>query len=1080
MKHSPLALVVLIGLLLAGTLAAQSSTWNGSVDSRWDLAQNWTSGVPGSGVDAIIAPAPNLASTANVTGASCRGLLVQVGGVLEVVDGHPLKVHASSILQGNIIGEGDIIFKSSGTISATGGNSYPNVQIFGTYTLLDLVIRGDLIHQLQAGALSFDGLQTVEGNALFEGKTLLEAAADPGSVLEILGDGTSLTREDVIHPPLTINVLGDWTTNDRWLPLTGVVNFQGAGPQVITSPTVTTTSITLGSGSQITLQGTTTLTVQGSITVQGQLAAPPQTTISNDLVVPAASQLDVTELMTVAGSVINDGDISGLGTLTMNGTGMITGAGTFGNLEVDTADSIVIENTTGLVNGDFTMSDGSVTVAASNRFNVLGASTFDGGVLNGDAGSTLDLDGSASFAGTVAGASVPDISVAGDWTADQDFAPTMGSVILDGTEDSLISAAVEGGTLNFNDLQIVNGRRIAGTDLFLNVPTFTIAAGAAFSIGSAAADGILDDAGSSLGFGGGQMTIDGLLEIDRAELCLELGSVLTAGTGSTLRMTGTPNLPATICGPPCGNYEVNIGGRFEALNFAFLDMGPTGIRILETASIAAAPFDMRGGLFADGSPDPASVQLDVASTIELEFRDISFERQLLHMPEFNVRSTTFSTITFKNFSGNFAGPEFEDDPNDVIEWPPEMRTELATFNAQSAIGHIDVEITTIREVDLTSLRLFRMVDNSGVFVEMPGSPITPLGSMMTGADYSIVDFDVSFPSLYTYRIEEDLLRGGERVLGTNSATPREAVIGESLFVGIGGFADIGAAVAVAEKGSNIIVAAGTYPPFVLDRPVRIMSDGSGPFLVDTRGSKLVIRNIPAGESDIAIYDMQIIAPGGGPTGIEISNCDNVIILDNVQIDGASGVTALTIEKCRHVALQNCRLEGTDGLVVSDNSMVFILGGRVSTVSAILMSEVTHVATDIGMISSDPSSTITGLSGSSPRMEFPNLWPTSERVQIELSSDPGEMWCILQSETKGFFDLTILIPTEMILLLDPFQPLSLLRCGNMPASGRTSGALPIADDPSLWGMNTALQMFVMRPPFLRMGNVRDAVFLPPGN
>jgi hypothetical protein len=973
----------------------------------------------------------------------------------------------------------NFVFAGTGEIKSD--VDLPTVTIEGDYTLLDVLIGGNLDQASGAGPLNFAGTTTVQGNAIFYGPTLLETLPPPGSTLNILGDGNSQTSGPVLNPPLVINVTGNWTTNANWTPVTGIVNFQGSGPQVVTSPIVTTTSITAGSGSQLSFQGLQQLSVLGSLTVAGLFQLPPDASVSSDLIVPLASQLDLTATTLVGGSVIVDGSIFGTGSVRMVGGGIVTGSGVLGNLGINTAGFVEIQNTGGTVEGNFTVTNGQVNVAAGNTFQVNGKCDFLGGEIAGDAGSMIDVNGPVNFLGTVAGTSVPDIVCAGPYTADENFAPAMGTVTLDSANGQTIAAVAEAGTLKFNNLVIASGSRTPVTDIVLELQTLDVLPGAALVLSNPNPQ--LDDGGENLTLMGGTVNIDGLLEVDRAELCLEIGSVVNVGTGATIRIVGSSNLPATICGPPCGNYEVNIAGLIEAVNFQFLDMGPTGIRILDTATFGAAPLDFRAGLFAEGAPGPGSVQLDIATNIDLEFRDITFTRSLPDMPEFNVRTASTNTITFKNFAGNFGGPTFEDDPNNVIEWPADMRTELASFAASSQIDMIGIDFTTSMEVDLTDFRVLRDTNSSGTFVEIPGSPITPMGVGMSGASYALVDTNVMFPNVYTYRIEETLLQGSTRLLGEDSATPRSVVVGESVFVGPGGFTNIAAAASFAQPGDSIIVAAGTYPAFELTKPVSIVSDGTGPVIIDTMGGKVVVRDLMAGEEDVSFYGVEIMSSTDGPTGLEILNCGNPIVLDNLTINGTSGVAALSIDNSSQVALQECSLGGSDALAVSNNSIVYVYDGTINNLDVSNGSQVTHVDAGLnaGNSTADMTSTITALAGTSPRVDFHSLWSTGEGVLVTLTTDPGDFWCLFQAQNKLFFDLNIITPSEMVMMLDPFEPISLLRCNTMGSAGQISGILGIPNDPVLWGRSIGTQILALRAPFvIRFGNVRDAVYLPKGN
>jgi hypothetical protein len=712
----------------------------------------------------------------------------------------------------------------------------------------------------------------------------------------------------------------------------------------------------------------------------------------------------------------------------------------------------------------------------------MGRATMSGGVLQGAPNSTLAIDEDADWTGTTAGSSMPNIEVGGNWTADENFDPGSGTVNLTGTNDfdALLSASVEGGTLNFFDL-VISGDVAAGTDFVLECPTMLVTQTGDFNVGEAALESGKEELGSQIIVMGTSMTIDGLIEVEMAELCLEIGSVVNVGSTGTLRLNGSTNLPSTICGPPCGNYQVNIAGTLEAVNFEFLDMGPTGIRILDGAQFGAPPFDMRAGVFAEGSPDAGSVQLDLQISQDMDFRDIEFRRSMVDMPFFNVRSSASTgNISFTNFSGDFAGDVWEDDPFDVISWPGERRTVLKSVEAKPGVGRIEIDFHTIREIDAGSMHVLRSLDPNGPFTEVSG-PIVADGTETVGSRYSFIDDAVFFPIHYYYRVEEELIFGKRRDLGESDAIPWPIDIGNTAFVGNGGLRTIQEGVDAVPDGGNVMVGAGSYPAFTLTKPVKIMADGSGPVEINTQFSKLIIRDIGAGMPDVGLYGVTVgFANSEGSAGMEVINCDNVVVLDQVNIASGFGFTALRVEDCPSVAIQNCNLSGGTALLATVNSTVVATGGSISNIVLKVLSGVTHVdtGTDPMAILVEAGSSATTYPGSAPNMDFPILWKTNSTQELQVEGSAGDMWILLQGVSKDFLSVTPYMPSELYLLLS-LTGLATPDMGVFDTTGTANPEIIVPDMPSLWGLGAPYQILIQRPGdnVFRFGNVREQVFIP---
>ena len=121
-------LAALLALAVPAT-AQTTTTWTGTTSSAWNVAANWSAGVPSAGIDAIVAAAPNAPSTNAVVGAACQSLTVQAGGTLTIDAGFDLAVQANVTWDGGRGGSGALVL--AGTGIAVG--SFPTTLISGNY-----------------------------------------------------------------------------------------------------------------------------------------------------------------------------------------------------------------------------------------------------------------------------------------------------------------------------------------------------------------------------------------------------------------------------------------------------------------------------------------------------------------------------------------------------------------------------------------------------------------------------------------------------------------------------------------------------------------------------------------------------------------------------------------------------------------------------------------------------------------------------------------------------------------------------------------------------------------------------------
>jgi len=260
------------------------------------------------------------------------------------------------------------------------------------------------------------------------------------------------------------------------------------------------------------------------------------------------------------------------------------------------------------------------------------------------------------------------ISIEGDWTnsgGDAAFDEGTGTVIFEGSEDSDIF-----GEETFYNLSIYksfadNLVRVNNDVLMLNdvVADFGYLISFNTHTVSIAGDALIEH--------GGRISIQ-----DDSRLELGNGSQVTINNGGGLFVVGIlPGETSVLSRISTGTYgiEVNLGGAIAFSNSIIEYMNGDGITINTGANIYE-PYTFNNTIFRNSSPSPSTI-LTINNEQVLTCTDVTFENTFGNT-QFNVTKTNAAgSITFSNASGDFAGPEYENDPNGLVHWT-DMDVEL--------------------------------------------------------------------------------------------------------------------------------------------------------------------------------------------------------------------------------------------------------------------------------------------------------------------------------------------------------------------------------------------------------------------
>lgn len=922
------------------------------------------------------------------------------------------------------------------------GGDLPNVDIAspGSVNVRDgVTIDGSV--SLLYGKMCIDDTAevTVGGDADFSGGTL--TGETPDAVLDIAGDVT-WNGATASSPPV-LSVGGDWNSNGSFAPDSNVVEFDGGG-----------TSQVFADGSvfadlRIT-RGTTVDVTSARVALFGDLEVPPAggfTSPSTVRFVGAAQTVDP--------------------------------GGPLPNVEV-AGPSVTFAGPDQQVGGSLRLVSGTLTVDAGAELDVAGEGLFEGGTLGaGGPGARLDVEGDCAFTGTT-GTAPPDIDCAGDWSSDATFAPTSGTVTLDGAPDTTFGSFAPDFDPSFSTVRFTNGRRVVEHDLTLVADTVRIVAG-----------GELDLDGNRVTIPGTIVDVGGRLDVDTAaELRLGGGVDMVVSQTGELRAVGLDTAPARITGLTGGGYQLVVDGRVTACGFEFSGMGPMGVVVSRDAQLSPPPFDLRNGTFSSPSPVPGSVLLDVERDTPTDFSRITFSDPL-GVGTFNVRSLSSAAIAFVNYDGNFGGPAFEDTTNPgTITWIQGAQTQLVTPSLQTtgAEGKTIVSWQTQVEVDTEAF----LVDAG----PSPSGPWTPIGetpALGSGSAYALDHF-APVATTTCYRLSERLFHSGKvQPLGVVcSSGPTDPNPPNVLTVSpFGNLPTIGAALTQLTSGTagpfvEIRVAAGTYPPFDVDlallgaQSLHIGGLGNGPVVIDTAAGTSQIRNVPAA-ADVTLSDLAFgspsVAPGPATTALVIGPCAGLVVLDRVDVFGGPGAPSVVVDDAARLAVQRCSMVGGGPDLSLDGATVAVVTkGAVEELVAIGSTDL-RTCELTGDVSVGGSASLKTFPGRMPRASVDAPFqPVDEPFELVVDGDVGAMPIVRLGFESFWFD-SAKVNWQLVTLVGFPAAVEI----DLPPLGAAPVAIPFAVPAALQaqllGLSLRIQPVTLQPGgvVVRFGHVTRLTF-----
>ena len=550
-KPAPLSRLLLPKRVTPATTA--SDVWFGGT-GNWNVAANWSTGVPTSSSNVLIDNGNPISSVVNLNIAGLANTVtVDTGDTLNIENNESLTVSGSRINNA-----GAITMNSSGnltkliigaagvTLSGTGmltmSNSANNV-IYGAVAA-DTLINQQLIQG--AGNIGYDQMTLVNAGTIDANQTnALTIQANGGTtntgLLEATNGGTlGFANTTVTNTGATIDTTGGAISASSSIINGGTVNLTGGS---LVNSTI--------SGATVTVSGSGTLQLNGGVINNGTLANSGTIEAvegSNGLggtVTNSATgliQLDSNTTTTLSGNVANAGAITmnsspyrtnliiGAPSVTLSGTGMLTMSNSANNLIY----GAVAADT--LINQQLIQGAGNI---GYDQMTLVNAGTIDANQTNA---LTIQANGGTTNTGLLEATNGGTLGFANTTVTN-----TGATIDTTGGAISASSSIINGGTVNLTGGSLVNST-ISGASVTVSGSGTLQLNGGVINNGTLANSGTIEAAEGSNGLGGTVTnSATGLIQLDSNTTTTLSGNVANAGA---ITMNSSPYRTNLIIGAP--------------------------------------------------------------------------------------------------------------------------------------------------------------------------------------------------------------------------------------------------------------------------------------------------------------------------------------------------------------------------------------------------------------------------------------------------------------------------------------------------------------------------------------------------
>lgn len=240
--------------------------------------------------------------------------------------------------------------------------------------------------------------------------------------------------------------------------------------------------------------------------------------------------------------------------------------------------------------------------------------------------------------------------------------------------------------------------------------------------------------------GGSTMYVDGNIDIDGdlkiesgSTLILSDGKILSVNDGGKLILMGEDGNPVTVTSAGYFVFIVSSGGTIGADYATFEKMSDDGLNVQSGATIDPV-FPLNNSIFQNGAM--GSTFLTINNSQELNIDGVAF----ISTPGnelYNVAKTlNIGEVTFTNFSGNFAGQDYENDPFNRIHWsdvPLNRLLENVTITNGQELCFDAVQTITVQDLLVQSGGVIHLVAGQSVLL-LPGILVEANGYLRAWID----------------------------------------------------------------------------------------------------------------------------------------------------------------------------------------------------------------------------------------------------------------------------------------------------------------------------------------------------------
>lgn len=663
---------------------AQTTSWKGVTSTAWNVATNWTNGVPTSAVQAILGDG-NFTGVnqpmVNVT-ASCKSLTI--GGSVTTI----------LTLTKNLTVAGSVLINSNATIShpastlSLTGNWTNNGTYNATSTSSSVIFSGTAQSYEGANVTSFRKLTVNSGSILTLNANLVSAGAS--SLISISGtlNPNEIPSYTINSEAITVNSAGVLKVNAADF----ATNYTVSGAVTLSSGSIVEYSATAIDQTVSSAFSYSTLRISGvgrtkSVSADLPLLRSTSSSVGNIYVL--SGTFDLQGFLANRGTTVVGGTISvsnaaflkiggantfpaGFGTTTLslnstveyNGLNQTVAAKTYGNLLLSSGSGSIVKTmpaTAFTVAGNFVIAQGAgsaVSCTAASNISVTGALTI--GV------------------NTTFNAATFSHAVTGNWINNGTFVPATSTVTLKGASTTIGGNAVQ----SFNNLTITGSNITAPaiTDLTLSGNLATSGSGA-LTMNSPS---LVTMSGTTKTLTGINLSFDNLSitgvvttsstytlrgDLTVSNSFIASGGILTmSGTGKNISNSGTLTLRGVVI-----TGSINTGSNFNVT----ATFGCTGSFTATAGTVSFSSTTAISGIVKLFNVTLVSGTLSLAANAELGIAGAF----TITSGTFNVTSNVPNTV---NYNGSAAQSVRNTSYNNLV---------LSNGSAKTALGAITVNNT---------------------------------------------------------------------------------------------------------------------------------------------------------------------------------------------------------------------------------------------------------------------------------------------------------------------------------------------------------------------------------------------------